>query len=147
MFFTVLPWSRRCFGFGFLLLNNWQYIIWDSIYLFSDHSDLPYIAMVWKPGGLKNVPEVLKMQRLHPPTVVPVDLFNFCCSKGSLGVFLFSLISTDSRLLWGSVSVEFHTLLYWSKQTPWRRSLSTNKLVQLFSENINLSVLLVVLSM
>lgn len=79
--------------------------------------------------------------------MVLVGLFDFCYSKGSLGVFLLSLIRADRRLLWGSVSVEFHTLLYLSKQTPWRRSLSTNRLLQLFSENINLPDLLVVLSM
>lgn len=53
--------KQKVFCCGFLLLNNWQYIIWDSICLFSDYSELPCIVVVWKPEELKDVSEVPKM--------------------------------------------------------------------------------------
>jgi len=63
--------------------------------------------------------EVVKMQKLHPHTVVPVDPFNFHYSKESLGVFLLSLIKEDRRLLCEVLCLlNFTHLLYLSKQTP-----------------------------
>lgn len=75
--------------------------------------------------------------------MVPVDSFNFHYSKESLGVFLLSLIKANRRLLCEVLCLlNFTPYFTWVNRPHkyiWRRSPSTNKLLQLFSENINLS--------